>query len=46
MGLGLTSLEVYQLAHSAEVELRTGLGTVLGQFCGGLEVREKEGAPG
>jgi pantoate kinase len=46
LGLGLTSLEVYQLAHSAEVELRTGLGTVLGQFCGGLEVREKEGAPG
>jgi len=46
LGLGLTSLEVYQLAHSAEVELKTGLGTVLGQFCGGLEVREKEGAPG
>ena len=43
---GLTSLEAYQLAHSAEVELRTGLGTVLGQSCGGLEVREKEGAPG
>lgn len=46
LGLGLTRLEAYQLAHSAEVELRTGLGTVLGQFCGGLEVREKEGAPG
>ncbi|MGA2665317.1 MAG: hypothetical protein ABSF83_10270 [Nitrososphaerales archaeon] len=46
LGLGLTGLEVHQLAHSAEVELKTGLGTVLGQFCGGLEVREKEGAPG
>ncbi len=46
LGLGLTRLEACQLAHSAEVELRTGLGTVLGQFCGGLEVREKEGAPG
>jgi pantoate kinase len=46
LGLGLSSLEVYQLAHTAEVELKTGLGTVLGQFCGGLEVREKEGAPG
>lgn len=46
LGLGLSSLEVYQLAHSTEVELNTGLGTVLGQFCGGLEVREKEGAPG
>jgi pantoate kinase len=46
LGLGLTNLEVFQLAHSTEVELRTGLGTVLGQFCGGLEVRAKEGAPG
>jgi pantoate kinase len=46
LGLGLSTLEIYQLAHSAEVELRTGLGTVLGQFCGGLEVREREGAPG
>jgi pantoate kinase len=46
LGLGLTSLEMYQMAHAAEVELKTGLGTVLGQFCGGLEVREKEGAPG
>ncbi|MDA4135908.1 MAG: pantoate kinase [Thaumarchaeota archaeon] len=46
LGLGLTNLEVYQMAHAAEAELKTGLGTVLGQFCGGLEVREKEGAPG
>lgn len=46
LGLGLSRLEVYQLAHSVEVELKTGLGTVLGEFCGGLEVREKEGAPG
>jgi pantoate kinase len=46
LGLGLSTLEVYQLAHSTEVELKTGLGTVLGQFCGGLEVREREGAPG
>ena len=46
LGLGLSQLEAFQLAHAVEVELKTGLGTVAGEYCGGLEVRSKEGAPG
>ena len=46
LGLGLSQIEAYQLAHVVEVELKTGLGTVAGEYCGGLEVRSKEGAPG
>lgn len=46
LGLGLSQMEAYQLAHTVEVELKTGLGTVAGEYCGGLEVRSKEGAPG
>jgi pantoate kinase len=33
------------LAHQAEVENRTGLGTVAGQWQGGFEIRIKPGAP-
>ncbi len=46
LGLNLSTLEAYQIAHVVEVELRTGLGTVAGEYSGGLEVRAKEGAPG
>ena len=46
LGLGLSQIEAYQVAHVVEVELKTGLGTVAGEYCGGLEVRSKEGAPG
>ncbi len=35
-----------QTAHRAEVECRTGLGTVLSCTVGGLEVRTRAGAPG
>jgi pantoate kinase len=35
-----------QIAHRAELECRTGLGTVLACTVGGLEVRVKAGAPG
>lgn len=45
-GLGLSRIEAAQLAHVAEVECRTGLGTVIAENCGGLEVRVKPGAPG
>jgi pantoate kinase len=34
------------VAHQAEVECKTGLGTVIGEFFGGFEVRTKAGAPG
>jgi pantoate kinase len=46
LGLNLSTLEAYQIAHVVEVELKTGLGTVAGEYSGGLEVRAKEGAPG
>lgn len=37
--------EIVQLAHRAEVEARTGLGDVYPQALGGLDIREKPGAP-
>ncbi len=46
LDLGLTRIEAAQIAHLAEVECRTGLGTVTAEFYGGLEVRVKAGAPG
>ncbi|MFQ5919922.1 MAG: pantoate kinase [Thermoplasmata archaeon] len=37
--------EIIQLAHRAEVETHTGLGDVYPQALGGLDIREKPGAP-
>jgi pantoate kinase len=34
------------MAHQAEVENKTGLGTVIAQEKGGIEIRTKPGAPG
>ncbi|MDI6847197.1 MAG: pantoate kinase [Candidatus Bathyarchaeia archaeon] len=45
-GLGMSKIEVAQLAHIAEVECKTGLGTVIAETFGGVEVRVKPGAPG
>ncbi len=45
-GLGLSEIELLQVAHKAEVLIRSGLGDVIGLFQGGLELRLKEGAPG
>ncbi|MFX0117125.1 MAG: pantoate kinase [Candidatus Hodarchaeota archaeon] len=42
----LTTCEVHQLAHIAEVTHRTGLGDVIAQTCGGFETRITAGAPG
>ena len=39
-------LKLAQLAHIAEVECRTGLGSVVGQYDGMFEIRIKAGAPG
>jgi len=45
-GLGISKIEAAQLAHIAEVECKTGLGTVIAETFGGVEVRVKQGAPG
>ena len=45
-GLGMSKIEAAQLAHVAEVECKTGLGTVIAETFGGLEIRVKPGAPG
>jgi pantoate kinase len=44
--LGLSRIEAAQLAHVAEVECKTGLGTVIAETFGGAEIRVKPGAPG
>jgi len=46
VGSPLTRLEAAALAHRAELESGTGLGTVLGETFGGFEVRTAPGAPG
>jgi pantoate kinase len=45
-GLSMSKTEAAQLAHIAEVECRTGLGTVIAETFGGVEIRVKPGAPG
>jgi pantoate kinase len=45
-GSPMTRLEAGALAHRAELESGTGLGTVLGEMDGGFEVRTAPGAPG
>ena len=46
LDLDLPRIEAAQLAHVAEVECRTGLGTVIAETFGGAEIRVKPGAPG
>jgi pantoate kinase len=46
LGLSLSRIEAAQLAHVAEVECKTGLGTVIAETFGGGEIRVKPGAPG
>jgi len=45
-GRPLSKEETAQLAHLAELNCRTGLGTVLADTVGGLEIRIQAGAPG
>lgn len=45
-GLDMSKIEAAQLAHIAEVECKTGLGTVIAETFGGVEIRVKPGAPG
>lgn len=44
--LGFSFMEVAQMAHLAEIECKTGLGSVIAETFGGFEVRVKAGAPG
>lgn len=44
--LAMPKTEAAQLAHMAEIECRTGLGTVIAETFGGVEIRVKPGAPG
>ncbi|MDI6690516.1 MAG: pantoate kinase [Candidatus Bathyarchaeota archaeon] len=44
--LGMSKMEAAQIAHIAEVECKTGLGTVIAETYGGIEIRTKPGAPG
>ncbi|MEM3526336.1 MAG: hypothetical protein QXV37_02890 [Candidatus Jordarchaeaceae archaeon] len=46
LNLGLTKNNSAQLAHIAEVTHKTGLGDVIAQNRGGIEIRTKPGAPG
>ncbi|MFX0078121.1 MAG: pantoate kinase [Candidatus Hermodarchaeota archaeon] len=46
LNLGLNSIKVAQIAHVVEVDLHTGLGTVIAETFGGIEIRIQEGAPG
>lgn len=46
LNLSLSKIEAAQLAHVAEIECKTGLGTVLSETFGGAEIRIKPGAPG
>jgi pantoate kinase len=43
--LGLSKIDAVKAAHSAEVELRTGLSDVVASAFGGVEVRKRPGLP-
>ncbi len=45
-GAGLTSVEAAQIAHVAEIECKTGLGSVFAAERGGFGILTKPGAPG
>jgi len=46
LGLELSKFEAAQVAHVAEAKCRTGLGTVIAETFGGMEIRASPGAPG
>jgi len=46
MELPLTFYQASAVAHLAEVEMKTGLGDVIGALCGGIPLRITPGAPG
>jgi len=46
LDLGMSSVDAAQVAHLAEIECKTGLGTVIAEFTGGFGALIKPGAPG
>lgn len=44
--LRLPQVKAAQIAHVAEIECRTGMGTVIAETVGGIEIRVRPGAPG
>ena len=46
LDIGLLKEQAAQIAHIAEIHCKTGLGTVIAEFYGGLEIRTSFGAPG
>lgn len=46
LNINLSKEYAAQIAHIAEIECNTGLGTVISEFYGGLEIRTSFGAPG
>lgn len=44
--LGMSIIKAAQIAHTVEVHCKTGLGTVIAETFGGIEIRTKPGAPG
>ena len=46
LNLGLRAEQAAQIAHCAEIMCRTGLGSVIAEYTGGLETRTCAGAPG
>jgi len=46
LNLGLSRIKTAQIAHIAEVKCKTGLGTVIAENFGGVEIRVEPGAPG
>jgi pantoate kinase len=46
LNVGLSAEQAAQVAHCAEIACRTGLGTVIAEYTGGLETRTGAGAPG
>ena len=46
IGLHMSLIEAAQVAHIAEIECRTGLGTVMAEMTGGFGVMIKAGGPG
>jgi pantoate kinase len=45
LDLNLTRAEIAQIAHVVEVKLKTGLGTVIAENVGGIEIRVAAGGP-
>ncbi|MHA2032205.1 MAG: GHMP family kinase ATP-binding protein [Candidatus Kariarchaeaceae archaeon] len=43
--LDMDEIELFELAHKAEVMNHTGLGSVVGQITGGMEIRLTQGGP-